>query len=43
MNRNDILNIILENNYSGKADGETNQIVNEQLIKIKELVIKEIK
>jgi hypothetical protein len=42
LDANDI-NVILENNYSAKAPGETDEAVNKRLEKIKELVMKEIK
>jgi hypothetical protein len=42
LNGNDI-KVILENNYSARAPGETNEVVNERLVKIKDLIMKEIK
>jgi hypothetical protein len=42
LNGNDI-NVILENNYSARAPGETEEVVDGRLVKIKELVMKEIK
>jgi hypothetical protein len=42
LNGNDV-SVILENNYSAKAQGETDEMVKDRLEKIKELIMKEIK
>jgi isopentenyldiphosphate isomerase len=42
LKENDV-DVILENNYSARAPGETDEVVNARLVKIKELVMKEIK